>query len=195
MRLASLHRTWPICQAVFALGILSAPAWAVGTITLPAAPGGNGLLTLTATLPKCIVGVAVPPNPAPTAGPCTDTAFVSGTLGTTNSVFLPGQFNGTPPPQSYPVIPLAATSALATAFANGPVGGLALAMGGALPVNINVTNFATIANAASPFAGLTLSANVNYIAGNASNGTTAAPAVSGLANPADADHGSPGPPG
>jgi hypothetical protein len=180
MRLASLHRPWPICQAVFALGVLSAPAWAVGTITLPAAHGGNGLLTLTTTLPKCIVGVAVPPAPAPTAGPCTDTAFISGTLGTTNSVFLPGQFNGTPPPQSYPVIPLAATSALATAFANGPVGGLALAMGPALPVNITVTNFATVVNAASVRAGLTLQASVNYIAPNAPNGTTALPALNQL---------------
>ena len=180
MRFASLHRTRLICQAVFALGVLSAPAWAVGTITLPAAPGGNGLLTLTTTLPKCIVGVAVPPAKPPTAGPCTDTAFISGTLGTTNSVFLPGQFNGTPPPQSYPVIPLVATSALATAFANGPVGGLALAMGGALPVNITVTNFALIANAASPSAGMELSASVNYIAPNVANGTTAAPNLNQL---------------
>jgi hypothetical protein len=79
---------------------LSAPVWGAATLTLPAAnpPATtltNGILTSKATIANCITG------PGTTAPLCTDTAFVSNTLAGTGSVFLPGQFNGTPPPQSF----------------------------------------------------------------------------------------------
>ena len=146
-----------LLKIVFAVGLVTAPVWGIGTLTLPPAGAGQvlggGFLTATTTLPTCLGG---------TVGPCVDTAFVSTTLATTASVFLkPGSFNGTPPPQIYPVVPGGAASALATAFAAGPTGGFTLALGGALPVNINVTNFSTVTT--DTVGGMTIQANATYI--------------------------------